>query len=31
MKHCIRGAANNISVFVFEIGLGEDTFQTFQS
>lgn len=31
MKYGIRGAAYNISVFLFEIGLGEDIFQTFQS
>lgn len=31
MKHCIRGAANNSSVFLFEIGLSEDIFKTFQS
>lgn len=31
MKHRISGATNNISVFLFDIGLGEDIFQIFQS
>lgn len=31
MKHRVGGATNTISVFVFQIGLGEDSLQAFES
>lgn len=31
MKHCVGGAGDNIVVFLFQIRLGEDSFQAFQS